>query len=82
MTSLMRPAVERPNDPLSAGGALVDIRDLRLNFNTFDGVSKVLAGVNLTIEHGDVFGLVGETGCGKTMTARAVARAGSAATCR
>ena len=70
----MRPAVERPNDPLSAGGALVDIRDLRLNFNTFDGVSKVLAGVNLTIEHGDVFGLVGETGCGKTMTALSIPR--------
>src|SRR6476620_6279064 len=53
---------------------IVEVRDLQLNFNTFDGVSKVLAGVNLTIAKGDVLGLVGETGCGKTMTALSIPR--------
>jgi len=53
---------------------LVEIKDLRLNFTTYDGVSKVLAGVNLDIRRGDVLGLVGETGCGKTMTALSIPR--------
>jgi oligopeptide/dipeptide ABC transporter ATP-binding protein len=53
---------------------LVEIKDLRLNFRTFDGVSKVLNGVNLKIWRGDILGLVGETGCGKTMTALSIAR--------
>lgn len=53
---------------------LVQIRDLRLNFNTFDGVAKVLAGVDLELHRGDVLGLVGETGCGKTMTALSIPR--------
>ncbi len=53
---------------------LVEIRDLRLNFQTFDGVSKVLAGVDLRLERGDVLGLVGETGCGKTLTALTISR--------
>ncbi|MDZ4764120.1 MAG: ABC transporter ATP-binding protein [Chloroflexota bacterium] len=51
---------------------LLDIQDLHLEFRTFDGVSKVLAGVNLTMQRGDVLGLVGETGCGKSMTALAI----------
>ncbi|MCE2489848.1 MAG: ABC transporter ATP-binding protein [Anaerolineae bacterium] len=54
--------------------ALLDIQDLHLEFDTFDGVAKVLAGVNLTLERGDVLGLVGETGCGKSMTALAIPR--------
>ena len=53
---------------------LVEIKDLRLNFRTFDGISKVLNGVNLKIWRGDILGLVGETGCGKTMTALSIAR--------
>ncbi|HJX36956.1 MAG TPA: ATP-binding cassette domain-containing protein, partial [Anaerolineae bacterium] len=53
---------------------LVEIKDLRLNFRTFDGVSKVLNGVNLKMWRGDILGLVGETGCGKTMTALSIAR--------
>ncbi len=56
------------------GSPLVEIRNLRLNFTTFDGVSKVLAGVDLKLEKGDVLGLVGETGCGKTMTALSIPR--------
>ena len=53
---------------------LVEIKDLRLDFHTFDGVSKVLNGVNLKIWRGDILGLVGETGCGKTMTALGIPR--------
>ncbi|MCS7221462.1 MAG: ABC transporter ATP-binding protein [Anaerolineae bacterium] len=51
---------------------LVSIRDLHVNFHTFDGVVRALAGVNLELRRGDVLGLVGETGCGKTMTALSI----------
>jgi len=54
--------------------SLLEIKDLHLNFTTFDGVSKVLAGVDLRMRRGDVLGLVGETGCGKTMTALSIPR--------
>ncbi|MBO67551.1 MAG: ABC transporter ATP-binding protein [Acidiferrobacteraceae bacterium] len=53
---------------------LLNIENLHLEFKTFDGISKVLAGVNLVLERGDVMALVGETGCGKSMTALSVAR--------
>ncbi len=52
---------------------LLEINNLHLEFNTFDGVSKVLAGVNLTMPRGVVLGLVGETGCGKSLTALSAA---------
>lgn len=53
---------------------LIDIQNLHLEFKTYDGVAKVLAGVNLTMKRGDILGLVGETGCGKSMTALAIPR--------
>jgi peptide/nickel transport system ATP-binding protein len=51
---------------------LLAVRDLTLGFHTDAGVARVLDGVNLTIEPGQVMGLVGESGCGKTTLARAV----------
>ena len=53
---------------------LLDIQNLHVEFRTFDGISKVLSGVNLKLARGDVMALVGETGCGKSMTALSLAR--------
>ena len=53
---------------------VVEIRDLRVNFTKYEGIMKVLDGVNLSIKKGEMLGLVGETGCGKTMTGRAIMR--------
>ena len=47
---------------------MLEIDNLKTNFNTYDGVVKALNGVNLKIEDGEIFGLVGETGCGKSVT--------------
>lgn len=47
---------------------LVEVQDLVLRFYTYEGVVKALEGVNLFIKEGETLGLVGETGCGKTMT--------------
>jgi len=51
---------------------LLEIKDLRINFYTYRGIVKALNGVNLKIYQGEFFGLVGETGCGKSVTASAV----------
>ncbi len=47
---------------------LVEIRNLYLNFYTYDGVVRALDGVDLDIKRGEILGLVGETGCGKSVT--------------
>jgi oligopeptide/dipeptide ABC transporter ATP-binding protein len=51
---------------------VLEIRDYRLNFNTFDGVYHALDGVNLSVGKGQSLGIVGETGCGKSVTVRNV----------
>lgn len=51
---------------------LLEIKDLRINFYTYRGIVKALNGVNLKIYKGEFFGLVGETGCGKSVTASGI----------
>ena len=51
---------------------LVHIKNLHLRFTSFEGVSHVLDGVNLTIQRGEIVGIVGETGSGKTLTALSI----------
>ncbi len=53
---------------------LIEIIDLVTNFYTYEGVVKALNKVSLTVEHGSTFGLVGESGCGKSVTARSIMR--------
>lgn len=55
-------------------GTLLSIRDLQVNFNTYQGVVKVLNNIDLDVYEREVLGLVGETGCGKSVTALAVLR--------
>ncbi len=52
--------------------ALLEIRDYRLAFDTFDGTAQVLDGIDLTLEAGGTLGIVGETGCGKSVLARSM----------
>src|SRR4030042_1968540 len=53
---------------------LLEIKDLRIAFDAFEGISHVLDGIHLTLGRGDTLGLVGETGCGKSITAKAILR--------
>jgi peptide/nickel transport system ATP-binding protein len=55
-------------------GDLLQIRDLHLQFNSLRGTVKALDGVNLTVREGEIIGLVGESGCGKTVTGLSVLR--------
>lgn len=47
---------------------LLEIQDLQLKFYTYEGIVEALDGVNLDLKEGETLGLVGETGCGKSVT--------------
>lgn len=53
---------------------LLVIRNLKVNFYTYAGVVKALDGINLELRRGETLGLVGETGCGKSVTSLAIMR--------
>ncbi|HAJ31955.1 MAG TPA: peptide ABC transporter ATP-binding protein [Candidatus Atribacteria bacterium] len=50
-------------------GNLLDVSKLKVVFYTYRGVIKALNGVELWMNHGERLGIVGETGCGKSVTA-------------
>jgi peptide/nickel transport system ATP-binding protein len=47
---------------------ILSIDELRLNFYTYEGIVEALDGVNLKLKKGETLGVVGETGCGKSVT--------------
>ena len=51
---------------------LLQVRNLRTSFNTPDGKITAVAGVTFDIHHGETLGLVGESGCGKSVTALSI----------
>ena len=53
---------------------LIETIDLVTNFYTYEGVVKALNKVSLTMDHGTTFGLVGESGCGKSVAVRSMMR--------
>ena len=59
---------------MTENGTLLDVRDLRTYFHTEDGVVKAVDGVSFSIERGRTFALVGESGCGKSVTAYSILR--------
>jgi len=57
-----------------ANNLLLDVRDLRVSFFTDDGEVRAVDGVSFTIKRGETLALVGESGCGKSVTALALAK--------
>jgi oligopeptide/dipeptide ABC transporter ATP-binding protein len=53
---------------------LLDIRDLRTYFHVMDGTVKAVDGVSFSVKRGQTLGVVGESGCGKSVTALTVMR--------
>jgi peptide/nickel transport system ATP-binding protein len=48
--------------------ALLEVRDLRTSFRTDDGTVRAVDGVSFSVEKGQTLGIVGESGCGKSVT--------------
>jgi oligopeptide/dipeptide ABC transporter ATP-binding protein len=57
-----------------AGAPLLDVQDLRTHFKVMDGVVKAVDGVSFSIQPGETLGVVGESGCGKSVTALSIMR--------
>jgi oligopeptide/dipeptide ABC transporter ATP-binding protein len=55
-------------------GTVLEIRDLHVNFRVHGGVVRAVRGLNLTIPAGRTVGLVGESGCGKSVSALSIMR--------
>ena len=53
---------------------ILSVRNLKTYFYTYAGVVKALEDVNLDVYKGESVGLVGETGCGKSVTALSILR--------
>jgi len=53
---------------------LIEIKDLTVNFYTYEGVVRAITDLDLDIYQGETLGLVGETGCGKTVASLSILR--------
>ena len=53
---------------------LLDVRDLRVHFMLDEGIVRAVDGLTYSIRRGRTLGIVGESGCGKTVTAQAILR--------
>jgi len=53
---------------------ILDIRDLKTFFYTYDGVAKAVDGISYRLSAGETLGIVGESGCGKSVSALSILR--------
>ena len=60
-------------------GKLLDVKELAFSFNTYAGEVQSVRGVSFDLELGETLGIVGESGCGKSVTAKCIARLNPAA---
>ena len=53
---------------------ILEVKDLRVHFHTLEGTVKAVNGVSFALNKGETLGLVGESGCGKSVTAHSIIR--------
>jgi oligopeptide transport system ATP-binding protein len=54
--------------------ALLEVKNLKVEFNTLEGIVHAVNGVSFALEQGKTLGIVGESGCGKSVTVLSVMR--------
>jgi ABC-type dipeptide/oligopeptide/nickel transport system ATPase component len=57
---------------LESNEILLDVKDLQVHFDVRRGTVRALEGVNFTVRRGSTMGIIGESGSGKSVTARAI----------
>ncbi len=57
---------------MAAGEPVLDVRDLKTHFFTREGVVRAVDGISFSLEPGQTLGIVGESGCGKSVTALSI----------
>ncbi|MCY3865804.1 MAG: ABC transporter ATP-binding protein [Chloroflexi bacterium] len=70
----MLDAPQQTTDLTTAADPVIDVQDLSVQFAVDEGTLKAVDGVSFAIEEQQVFGLIGESGCGKTVTAQSLMR--------
>jgi oligopeptide/dipeptide ABC transporter ATP-binding protein len=74
MTTTSQIAGKTAEAPNHQGETLLAVRGLRTSFYTHDGVVKAVDGVSFEVKRGEILGLVGESGCGKSVTSLSILR--------
>ena len=69
-----QPMQQTSNAAATSAAPLLEIDNLQTYFHTMDGVVRAVDGVSLQIQRGRTLGLVGESGCGKSVTAHSILR--------
>ena len=64
----------KPYQETESKEKILSIRNLKTHFFTYDGVVQALDGINLDMYKGETLGIVGETGCGKSVMANSIMR--------
>jgi oligopeptide/dipeptide ABC transporter ATP-binding protein len=59
---------------MNTAGPVLEIEDLKTFFYTREGVSRAVNGVGISLSRGEILGVVGESGCGKSLTALSILR--------
>jgi peptide/nickel transport system ATP-binding protein len=67
-------AAQERRHKLNPDGTLLNVTDLKTYFRTMDGVVKAVDGVDFSLKPGQTLGIVGESGCGKSVSSLSVMR--------
>jgi oligopeptide/dipeptide ABC transporter ATP-binding protein len=70
---LVPPAARRQRRSRT-GTPLLEVKGLRTSFKTREGVVRAVDGIDFSVDRGEIMGLVGESGCGKSVTSLSILR--------